>query len=83
MITVDGDVTFDAAGSLTAELNGPTPASLYDQLQVTGAGRTVSLNGVTLDELVALRAAMVGDVEAAVEVEVREIEAGDEAGVAE
>jgi hypothetical protein len=43
---VTRDVTFDAGGTFTAEINGPTPETDYDQLQVNG---TVGLGSSTLN----------------------------------
>ena len=44
-LTIDGDYTQDAAGTLDIELNGTTPGTEYDQLVITG---NASLDG-TLD----------------------------------
>ncbi len=48
-LTVDGSVTLDAAGTFDVELTGTTVGTQYDQLSVTGASRTVTLNGVKLN----------------------------------
>jgi len=47
-LVVDGDVTFNASDSFVVDINGATPGTGHDQLRVTGANRTVALNGVTL-----------------------------------
>ncbi len=46
-VSVDGDVSF-VSGSFSIDLNGLTPETQHDQLQVVGVGRTIDLNGVTL-----------------------------------
>ncbi len=48
-LTVNNNVTLVAIGTLAIEINGTTAETEYDQLQITGAGRTVTLNGATLD----------------------------------
>ena len=48
-LTVDGNVTLDAAGFFNVELTGTTVGSQYDQLIVTGASRTVTLNDAKLN----------------------------------
>jgi len=45
ILNVQGNATLDPAATFVAELNGPTPGTGFDQLNVTGA---VNLNGSTL-----------------------------------
>lgn len=47
-LTIDGDVTFQAGSRLEVEIDGTTVGTGYDQLQVTGASRTVSLGDARL-----------------------------------
>ncbi len=47
-ITVAGNVTLDSSDTFTVQLNGTTAGTLYDQLSVTGASRTVTLGNATL-----------------------------------
>ncbi|MCG6156588.1 beta strand repeat-containing protein [Rubinisphaera margarita] len=47
-LVIDGDVTFNGSDSFEVDINGATPGTGYDQVRVTGANRTVTLNGVTL-----------------------------------
>ncbi len=46
---VDGDVTLSSTDIFTVEVGGTTAGTEYDQLQVTGANRTVTLGDATLD----------------------------------
>ena len=48
-LTVDGNVTLNAEGFFNVELTGTTVGSQYDQLIVTGANRTVTLNNAKLN----------------------------------
>ncbi|MHC4876591.1 MAG: cadherin-like domain-containing protein, partial [Planctomycetota bacterium] len=47
-LVVNGNVTFSSADTFTAELNGATAGTDYDQLRVEGAGRTVTLGDASL-----------------------------------
>ncbi len=47
-LTVDDNVTWHANGSFVVEVNGTSAGTHYDQLQVTGANRVVTLNNATL-----------------------------------
>ncbi len=48
IVTVNGNVTLTAADTFEVEIDGTSAGSGYDQLQVTGAGRTITLGGATL-----------------------------------
>ncbi len=43
-----GDVTLESGSTFDVEINGATAGTQYDQVQVNGANRTVTLNGATL-----------------------------------
>jgi uncharacterized repeat protein (TIGR01451 family) len=47
-LSVEGDVAFGGSATLAVDLDGATPDSQHDQLQVNGFGRTVDVNGATL-----------------------------------
>ncbi len=47
-LVIDGDVTFTNGKTFNVELNGTTAGTDYDQLKVTGANRTVTLDNATL-----------------------------------
>ena len=47
-LTVDDDVVLVSAGSFNVELDGTMAGDEYDQLQVTGGGRGVTLNDAVL-----------------------------------
>jgi hypothetical protein len=47
--TIDGSLTFAGDNAFTIELNGLAAGADYDQLQVTGAARTVQLGGAALN----------------------------------
>ena len=48
-LIVAGNVTLGATDTFSVEIAGTTAATEYDQLQVTGSNRVVTLNGATLD----------------------------------
>ncbi len=49
-LVVNGSLTFDSTNTYTVEINGATTAGTdYDQIQVTGANRIVTLNNSTLN----------------------------------
>jgi fibronectin-binding autotransporter adhesin len=48
-LTVNGNVEFGMSAAFTVELNGTTAGTQYDQLLVTGANRTVTLGGASLN----------------------------------
>ncbi|MBX2997357.1 MAG: pullulanase-type alpha-1,6-glucosidase [Caldilineaceae bacterium] len=48
LLVVDGDVTLSASDTFSVEIGGLIPGTEYDQLQITGAGRTVTLGDAVL-----------------------------------
>ncbi|MGL6074181.1 MAG: beta strand repeat-containing protein [Fimbriiglobus sp.] len=47
-LTINGNLSFTSGSTFSVELNGTTPGTLYDQLVVSGANRTVNLGNATL-----------------------------------
>lgn len=47
-LTIDGNVTFSSGSTFSLELNGTAASTNYDVLNVTGAGRVVTLGDATL-----------------------------------
>jgi len=48
-LVISGGVALVSTDIFTAELNGTTPGTQHDQIQVPGPGRTVTLNNATLN----------------------------------